>query len=137
MIQIPKKVEYALIALRHIAAQSNGSLVTAKELAGRYHMPYDVLAKVLQRLAKEGLIASHQGVHGGYTLARRPSEIHVSEVFHVIEGKSVVTLIQCQAESPENCSIHTTCTIKDPLVRIQGGINQMFEQMTVSEIVRG
>lgn len=137
MIQIPKKVEYALIALRHIAVQTNGTVVTAKELADRYRMPYDVLAKVLQRLAKEGLIASHQGVHGGYALARRPSEIHISEVFHVIEGKSVVTLVQCEAEGPENCSIHTTCTIKDPLVRIQGGINRMFEQMTVSEIIRG
>ena len=135
MIQIPKKVEYALIALRHIAVQSNGSIVTAKEIADQYRIPYDVLAKVLQRLAKEGLISSHQGVHGGYTLARQPSEIHVSEVFHAIEGRQVVTLIQCEAESPENCSIHTTCTIKDPLVKIQGGINQMFEQMTVSEIV--
>ncbi len=135
MIQIPKKVEYALIALRHIAVQPNGSVVTAKELAERYGIPYEVLAKVLQKLAKEGLTTSHQGVHGGYTLGRRPSEIHVSEVFHAIEGKPIVTLIQCEAESPENCSIHTTCTIKDPLIKIQGGINQMFEQMTVSEIV--
>ena len=135
MIQIPKKVEYALIALRHISVGSDGSVITAKELALRYRIPYEVLAKVLQKLAKEGLIASHQGVHGGYTLARRPSEIHVSEVFHAIEGKPIVTLIQCEAEGPENCSIHTTCTIKDPLVKIQSGINQIFEQMTVSEIV--
>lgn len=135
MMQIPKKVEYGLIAIRHIALLPNGSVVTAKEVAERYHIPYEVLAKVLQKLAKEGLIGSHHGVHGGYTLVRGPSEIHLSEVFHAIEGKPNITLIQCEAERPENCSIHTTCTIKDPLVRIQGGINQMFEQMTVSELV--
>lgn len=135
MLQIPKKVEYALIAIRHISLQPNSSVVTAKEVADRYHIPYEVMAKVLQRLAKVGLVISHQGVHGGYTLGRRPAEIHISEVFQAIEGKANITLMQCEAESPENCSIHSTCTIKDPLVKIQVGINNIFQQMTVSEMV--
>lgn len=135
MMQIPKKVEYALIAIRHIAVQRPGTMVTAKEVAERYHIPFEVMAKVLQRLAKEGLVVSHQGVHGGYTLTRDPSNIYVSEVFKAIEGKPNIALIQCEAESPEDCSIHTTCTIKDPLVKIQLGINNIFQQMTVSEIV--
>jgi Rrf2 family protein len=135
MLQIPKKVEYALIAIRHIAVQRGGSVVTAKEIADRYQIPYDVMAKVLQKLSRKKIIASHQGVHGGYTLARQPAQIHVSEVLEAVEGKPSVALIQCEAETPENCSIHSTCTIKDPLVKIQLGINTMFEQMTVSEIV--
>ena len=135
MLQIPKKVEYALIALRHIATQVNGSVITAKEISDRYHIPYEVMAKVLQRLAREGLVVSHQGVHGGYTLVRKTSDIFISDVFHAVEGKANVALVQCEAESPENCSIHTTCTIKDPLVKIQVGINQMFQHMTVSEML--
>jgi Rrf2 family protein len=135
MLQIPKKVEYALIAIRHMAIQPNNPVVTAKEVADRYHIPYEVMAKVMQKLTKVGLVFSHQGVHGGYTLARRPSEIRISEVFEALEGKPSVALIQCEAESPENCSIHTTCTIKDPLVRIQDGINSIFQHMTVSEMV--
>lgn len=135
MLQIPKKVEYALIAIRHMAVQHTSSMVTAKEVADRYHIPYEVMAKVLQRLAKVGLVISHQGVHGGYFLARRPAEIHISEVFQAIEGKANITLMQCEAEGPENCSIYSTCTIRDPLVKIQDGINSIFQQMTVSEIV--
>lgn len=135
MLQISKKVEYALIAIRHMAVQPNSTIVTAKEVADRYRIPYEVMAKVLQKLAKVGLVVSLQGVHGGYTLVRRPSEIHVSEVFQAIEGKPSVALVQCEAESPENCSIHSTCTIKDPLVKIQDGINNIFQHMTVSEIV--
>jgi len=135
MLQIPKKVEYALIAMRHIAMQPLGSVVTAKEVADRYQIPYDVLAKVLQRLSKVGLVSSHHGVHGGYGLSRNPSAIFVSEVFQAIEGKPNVAVIQCEAESPENCTIHSTCTIKEPLVKIQVEINQMFQHMTVSEMV--
>lgn len=135
MLQIPKKVEYALIAIRHMAIQPTQSVITAKEVADRYQIPYEVMAKVLQKLAKVGLVVSHYGLYGGYTLARRPNDIRVSEVFEAIEGKSNVALVQCEAENPENCSIHTTCTIKDPLVKLQDGINSIFQHMTVSEMV--
>lgn len=135
MLQIPKKVEYALIAIRHMAIQPTQSVITAKEVADRYQIPYEVMAKVLQKLAKVGLVVSHHGLYGGYTLARRPNDIRVSEVFEAIEGRSNVALVQCEAENPENCSIHTTCTIKDPLVKLQDGINSIFQHMTVSEMV--
>lgn len=135
MLQISKKVEYALIAIRHMALQPRGAVTTAKEIAERYGLPYDLLAKVLQRLVREAVVASHQGVHGGYTLLRNPNEIHLSEVFAAVEGKPSLAITQCEAESPENCSIHSTCTIKDPLARIQSDINRMFAEMTVSEFV--
>ncbi len=135
MLQISKKVEYGLIAIRHLATQPVGVVATAKELAERYHISYELMAKVLQKLTKERLILSHHGVRGGYTLGRSPNEIRVSEILNAIEGKPNITMVQCEAESLENCSIHTTCTIKDPMVKIQGTINSMFERMTVSELV--
>ena len=69
MVRLSKKVEYGLIAMRHIATRRGGDLVTAKEIAGTYKIPYELLAKVLQRLSKAGLILSVHGVHGGYSLA--------------------------------------------------------------------
>jgi Rrf2 family protein len=65
MVRLSKKVEYGLIAIRHIAAKPAGEIVTTKEIADTYKMPYELLAKVLQKLTKSGLIASHQGVRGG------------------------------------------------------------------------
>jgi Rrf2 family protein len=118
-----------------MAIQPKRAVITAKEVADRYHIPYEVMAKVLQKLAKVGLVISHHGVYGGYSLARRPGEIRISEVFEAIEGKPNVALVQCEAENPENCSIHSTCTIKDPLVKLQDGINSIFQHMTVSEMV--
>ena len=135
MFQLSKKVEYGLIALRHMASRPRNQIFTAKEIADTYHISYDLLAKVMQKLARQGFIASYQGVHGGYTLARNPGEIRVGSIITAIEGKVSVALVQCEAEAAENCVIHTTCTIKNPLVKLQGNINRIFEEMTVMEMV--
>ena len=135
MFQLSKKVEYGLIAIRHMTMSSPGSLITAKEIAEKYQLPFDLLAKIMQRLAKHKFIASYQGVHGGYTLARNAGEMKVSEVINAIEGKTTVTIIQCEAESPQNCIIHNTCTIKNPLVKLQGTINRALNDLTIMEMV--
>lgn len=134
MFQLSKKIEYALIAIRHMAKNRRGQTHTTKEIAGRYNLPYELLAKIMQRLAKQGFIVSHQGVNGGYTLARNPEELKVSEIINAIEGKTAVTLVQCESGTPEECSIHTTCTIKNPLIKLQTNLNKVLDELTVMEM---
>jgi Rrf2 family protein len=134
MVRLSKKVEYGLIALRHIAAKSGGDLVTAKEVADHYHIPYELLAKVLQKLSKAGLIVSHQGVRGGYTLALSPSQLPVSSIIKALEGAQPM-IAQCMIEGPESCGVFQVCTIKSPLTKVQANIEQAFKTMTLSEIV--
>jgi len=133
MLRLSKKVEYGLIAIRHIASQSSNSITTAKEIAEKYAIPAELLAKVLQRLAREGLVTSYPGVKGGYALSRKPSEITVSSIITAIDGPQNIT--DCLAESPEVCAIYNTCTIKNPLEKIQSNIDKAFSSMTLSEIV--
>ncbi len=134
MVRLSKKVEYGLIAIRHIATRSGGDLVTAKEIAEAYRIPFEMLAKVLQRLTRAGLILSVHGVHGGYSLARRPDEIPVSAIINAIEGTRPV-IAQCLSEGPESCGVFSTCTIKSPLTKVQANIERAFSSMTLSEIV--
>ena len=134
MVRLSKKVEYGLIALRHIAAATRGDFVTAKEVAERYRIPYDLVAKVLQRLSKAGLVSSHQGVRGGYTLAKNPREIPVAMIIHAIEGSNPA-IAQCLSEGPGSCEVFDHCTIKSPLTKVQANIERAFESMTLYEIV--
>jgi Rrf2 family cysteine metabolism transcriptional repressor len=134
MVRLSKKVEYGLIAIGHIATRSRGELVTAKEIAESYKIPYELLAKVLQRLTKAGLIVSTQGVHGGYMLARNPREIPVAMIIHAIEGATPM-IAKCMSEGPDSCTVFTVCTIKSPLTKVQANIEQAFNTMTLSEIV--
>ena len=134
MVRLSKKVEYGLIAIRHIATRAHGDIVTAKEIADIYRIPYELLAKVLQKLTRSGLVVSHQGVRGGYTLAKPPGEIPVSTIIHAIEGTTPM-IAQCMSDGPESCGVFTVCTIKSPLTKVQANIERAFNSMTLSEIV--
>jgi Rrf2 family protein len=134
VVRLSKKVEYGLIALQHMAAARTAPAVTARELADRYGIPYDLLAKVLQLLARAGVIISTQGVRGGYALARDPAEIPVSHIIRVIEG-TAPAITQCISEGPESCGVFSVCTIKSPLLKVQANIERAFDSMTLAEIV--
>lgn len=135
MFQLSKKVEYALIAMRHMAISGNGTIVTTKEISDRYSLPYDLLAKVMQTLARKGFIQSYQGVRGGYVFHDDPRAVKVSAVINAIEGKPSLAIVQCESEHPAQCTIHSTCTIKTPLVKLQTNINTVLDGMSIMEMV--
>jgi Rrf2 family protein len=132
MVRLSKKAEYGLIALRHIA--SSRGVVTAKEIAAAYNIPHELLAKVLQKLARAGLLASHQGMRGGYSLVLSPDQVQVSSVLHAIEG-TAPAVAQCMTEGPASCGVFDVCTIKSPLHKVQANIDRAFSDMTLAEIV--
>ena len=80
MLRLTKKADYGLMALKYLAEQTGGSAHSAKDIAEAYHIPPQLLAKILQTLAKAGLLVSHAGTNGGYALARSAAEISAFEV---------------------------------------------------------
>ena len=134
MLQLSKKVEYGLIALRHMALNSRGQVFTAKEIAAKYDISYELLAKVLQKLTKAGVVSSTQGIYGGYSLAKKPNELQVSSIISVIEEEKP-TIAECYAEGGENCSIFDVCTIRKPLGKMQHNLNALLENTTLEQIV--
>lgn len=134
MVRLSKKIEYGIIALRHIAVSNAHAIVTTKEIADRYKIPHEMLAKVMQKLAKAGLVLSHQGVRGGYTLGKRPQDIPVSLIINAIEGSNPM-IAQCMSEGPLSCNVFDLCTIKSPLSKVQANIDSAFRTMTLLEIV--
>jgi Rrf2 family protein len=134
MIRLSKKVEYGLIAVRHMASSPTGMVFTAKELAEKLDIPYELLAKVLQKLVRGGIVHSQQGTRGGYSLSRRPHEITISAVIRTIEEERPM-IAECFSDGPESCYLFDNCTIRRPLGKIQRNLNEVFDKMTVLEIV--
>ena len=134
MLQLSKKVEYGLIALRHMAMHQQGQVFTAKEMAKIYDIPYELLAKVLQKLARTGTILSTQGVKGGYRLAKKASELPISKIIRIIEGEKPM-IAECYVDGPESCLIFENCSIRRPLGKVQRNLNVLFDKMTIQEIV--
>src|SRR6476660_7543101 len=90
MYRLSKKSDYGLIALKHLA-QHHDESVSAREIAAQYHIPPELLAKVLQKLARKGLLVSQHGTNGGYVLARDPARIAIVDVVEALEGPISIT----------------------------------------------
>lgn len=147
MLKISKKSEYALLAVKYIALEAlkttqieNGSAcsncVNAKEISVNYNIPYDLLCKILQRLAKKKIITSYQGVKGGYTLARDAKDITLNDVISSIEKVELTNCLKSSGNGTSaDCARFDCCQIKDPLSKIQVEINKLFNQTTINQIL--
>jgi Rrf2 family protein len=134
MLQLSKKVEYGLMALRHMAMNPHGRVFTAKEIAAKYDISYELLAKVLQKLTKSGIVISTQGMHGGYSLAKKPDQVQVSHIINIIEEEKP-TITECYADGGKDCSIFDACTIRKPLGKVQQNLNLLLEKTTLEQII--
>ena len=131
MLRLSKKADYALMAVKHLAVRGDRGSSSAREIAEQYDIPIELMAKVLQRLARRGLVTSHQGTRGGYRLAKAASAISVADIIQAIDGPLTVTA--CSTES-ENCGQYAKCSVRDPLWRIKDRIVAALATCSLQEI---
>ncbi|MGE3344080.1 MAG: Rrf2 family transcriptional regulator [Vicinamibacterales bacterium] len=131
MLRLSKKTDYALLAMRHLAANADRGAVSARELAETYDIPAELLAKVLQKLVRGKLLESHQGIRGGYALARPAATMSVADVIQAVDGPLMVTAC---SEDDHTCEQFAKCNIRDPLWRIKDRIVATLAATTVAEM---
>jgi Rrf2 family protein len=130
MLRLSKKADYALIAMKHLALHGDGSS-SAREIASLYDIPIELLAKILQRLVRRGLLVSQQGTRGGYQLARPPVQISVADVIQAIDGP--VTVTACSS-TEATCEQFAKCNVRDPLWRVRERIVSALGECTIAEL---
>lgn len=130
MLKLTKKADYGLIAMRHLALRT-GASASAKDIADAYGIPLPLLSKVLQKLAKDGLLRSEHGTNGGYRLARDPHEISALEVIRTIDGPIILT--GCSTDH-RDCNQSDRCTVRQPLRKVHEGIMRLLSNITISDM---
>lgn len=123
-----------MLALQKIA-QSNET-VPVKEIAEMYGISFDLLAKVLNQLAKAGFVTAYQGTQGGYILAKKPREITVADILHTLEGSLKITECADNHNASCGCALDTLCAIKTPMQIIQEKMLMVFSSMTLSDMIQ-
>jgi Rrf2 family protein len=133
MNRIHRKVEYALIALKHMRSKSPGEKTTVKEIAGLYGCPADVTARVLQALANHGVLLSEQGAHGGYMIAKDLSRVTFFELLEMTLGPLGVA--KCLHESDDAaCDLRKTCNIVSPIQQLNRKLMEFYRSLTLAEL---
>jgi Rrf2 family protein len=131
MLKLSKKADYGLMAMRHLAEHAERGACSAKDVAEAYGIPPEVLAKILQRLAKAGLLHSQHGINGGYTLGRAATEISAYEVIRAIDGPLFIT--SCITVRGE-CDQTERCTIREPLRKVNQSIEDVLKNIKISQM---
>jgi Rrf2 family protein len=131
MLRFTKRADYGLMAIHYIALHDDVAAVSAKRIAEEFAIPPELLAKILQRLAKRGLIVSQNGPKGGYALGRRPSEITVGDVVRALEGP--ISIVSCLEDN--DCPQLPRCNLRKPVQKIQAAITQVLDTMSLAELV--
>ena len=130
MLKLTRKLEYALIALRHIQGQATKKIVSTKEIAETHRIPLQLLAKTLQQLAKHNIIEAIQGAHGGYRLKKSLDNINMNTLIQILEGP--IGIMDCSVDS--NCVQLDICNIRKPINRVNDAIVSMFDNLTLADI---
>lgn len=118
--------------MEHIARKGDPSITSTREIADAYHIPYPLLAKVLQKLAAKGMIRAVHGTKGGYALARRPTDISIADVVEIFDGP--VAVAECFKEEKSSCPQWDGCHIKDPFQELNGKIHTLLAETKIADL---
>jgi Rrf2 family protein len=131
MFKLSKKADYGLMAMKHLANHRQEHACSANEIAEEYGISATLMAKVLQKLAKQGLVAAKHGSTGGYQLTRQPDKISALEVLTAIDGPVLIT--SC-VTSHGNCDATERCSVKEPLQRVNESILNVLSLVTIAHL---
>ena len=125
--------EYALLSLDVIRNAERP--IGAEQLANELSIPKSFLAKILQSLAKAGILESRKGAHGGFVLAKDVNEITVHSIILAAEGKAPA-VFDCTSymNTCPNGAIGN-CAISPFLANFQTKIDDFLHGLTLGEIL--
>jgi FeS assembly SUF system regulator len=132
MIRITKQTDYGIVLLTHLAAHAERQYA-APELAAEARLPLPMVSKILKLLARDGLLASHRGVKGGYSLARPAEEISMAEIIAALEGPIAIT--ECISVESD-CSHEALCPVSANWRRINEAVRTALEGVSLAEMAR-
>ena len=131
MFKLSKKADYGLIAVKHLAMHRQEHACSANEIAEAYGISATLMAKVLQKLARQTLVNAKHGSSGGYQLAKEPGQISALDVITAIDGPVLIT--SC-VTSHGQCDATSKCSVREPLRRVNDSILQVLSTVTISQM---
>ena len=132
MLRLTKRSEYGIMAMKYIAERDNPGSCSAREIAEWFNIPPEILAKVMQKLVKSGLLESHQGKKGGYTLLKTPPMISIGDIIMAIEDS--ISVVDCSTEKGLSCDQIGVCSIHNPMIKIHRDITNYFSNIALSDL---
>ncbi len=110
-------------------------VVTIHQIAARHKIPVKYLEQILLELRRGGVVASRRGVHGGYLLAKPPSEVSIGEVLQVVDNRVVSSsCLQRDAQRGFACSNSETCALMHVWEDVRTAVEKILFETSFADV---
>lgn len=133
MIRLSRLSDYGIVLMSHLAGFGDGGPHSATEIAAEAGLPQPVVSKLLKALAREGLLESHRGSKGGYSLARAPEDITAAQMITALEGP--IGLTECTVH-PGECAQEANCHVREPWQRINEVVRGALSDVSLADLAQ-
>ncbi len=132
MIRLSRLADYGVVLMTHIA-QSDARLHTAHAAAQGTRIPEPTVGKILKALSRQGLLDSQRGAGGGYSLARKPAAIRVTEIITAVDGP--IALTSCLDSAAAACTFETFCPTRTNWHKINDAIRRALDEVSLADMM--
>lgn len=132
LMNVGRRVDYAVRALSYLAGQTDGRVVSRTDIEKSQDIPSFYLSKIMKDLVAGGLVQSHIGSKGGFTLAKAASAISIKDVYETVERPLV--LMECLEKGVDYCSFCAVCLQKSIWQEAQSVLANFLAGVTIANI---
>lgn len=132
MFRLNRLTDYAVVVMSQMSMHDS-SLRSAQQMARDTGIPLPTVAKVLNVLTREGLVASHRGATGGYALSRSAGQINVAEIIQALEGP--IALTACVDSASGCCDVETLCPMRGTWDKVNDAIRDALSQVSLADLI--
>lgn len=131
-MNVGRRVDYAVRALSYLAGQSSERVISRSDIEKSQDVPSFYLSKIMKDLVAGGLVESHIGSKGGFTLAKAPRAITIKDVYETVERPLV--LMECLDKGAAYCSYCSVCLQKSIWQEAQAVLATFLSGVTIADI---
>lgn len=131
MFKVNKLTDYATVVLVDMAASD--AVRPTQAISEHTGIPLPTVAKLMKHLVKSGLVVSHRGVRGGYSLSRPADEMTIADVIEAVEGP--IALTSCVDTSDEQCCYEPLCPASGKWNRVNLAVTSALRNLTLAEMI--
>lgn len=133
MFRLNKLTDYGIVLMTYVARNPHPSLHNARELAQGTRMHAATVGKIVRELVEHGLLVSHRGAKGGYTLGRPADKISVADIIDALEGP--IGFTECYS-TPGCCELEPSCTVRTNSQVISRALRRTLEDIRLTDLIR-
>jgi len=134
MLKLTRKTEYALMALGQLSQPEGGGVTKVREIADAHDIPFPVMAKVMQHMARAGFVEPVQGARGGYRLKMDLADVNLWQFLERMEGP--LGIVDCVNVSEDECTQVESCSIRNPMQVIDHTLKSVFTGLSLEHVIR-